>query len=596
MCYHGQVPRVRQPSVRPGPQPVHVAIIKREYKGKLYSYPLLRQSFREDGKVKHRTLANLSALPTDVVELIRAALSGQHLVPLDQVFNIERSYPHGHVAAVLGSMRKLEMGRLLYLVADRQRPLVMAMIAAQILQPQSKLASVGLLQRTGLLLELGVKTKVDQDHLYLAMDELLGCQEMIERQLAEQHLKPGDLCLYDRSSAVYTGRHCELAERGYSRDGKRNSLQVSFGLTCDKEGRPLAVKVDVGSLSDPETVAEELDLLRRRFGLKEVILVGDRGLLTKARIEDLRKLPQVGWITALRAPAIHKLVAEGSLQLSLFDLQNLAEISSPDYPDERLIVCYNPAVAEDRARTRTELLAATEKELAKVSRMVAAGRLVGEDKIGLRAGKVCNRFKMAKHFELEIARASFKYRRQQQSIEREAALDGLYAIRTSLPAEQMEATQVVRSYKKLARVERDFRVLKGPDLEVAPIRHRLAERISAHFLICQLAAYVRWHMERELAPLLFKDESPPTPEDPVAPARRSASAEHKARRKRNHDGLPVRSFRSLLDELATLTKNLVAPVGAGDTRFWQLSQPTPLQERAFQLLGIKLRVAKTPAA
>jgi len=325
------------------------------------------------------------------------------------------------------------------------------------------------------------------------------------------------------------------------------------------------------------------------------VLVGDRGLLTKARIEDLRKLPQVGWITALRAPAIRKLVAEGSLQLSLFDLKNLAQISSPDYPDARIIVCYNPAVAEDRARTRSELLAATEKELDKVVQMVAAGRLLEADKIGLRVGKVCNRFKMAKHFELEIARGSFGYRRQQQSIEAEAALDGLYAIRTSLPAHEMEATQVVRSYKQLARVERDLRVIKGPDLEVVPIRHRLAERISAHFLICQLAAYVRWHMERDLAPLLFKDESPPTTEDPVAPARRSASAEDKARRKRNTEGLPVRSFRSLLDELATLTKNLIALLGAGDARFWQLSQPTPLQERAFQFLGIKLRVAKTPA-
>jgi len=417
MCYHRAVRRVRQASARPGPQPVHVAIIKREYKGKLYSYPLLRQSFREDGKVKHRTLANLSALPSEVVDLIRAALSGQHLVPLEEVFHIERSFPHGHVAAVLGSMRKLGMERLLYLLADRQRPLVLAMIAAQILQPQSKLASVGLLQRTDLLSELGVRNKVDQDDLYLAMDELQDCQEMIERQLAERHLKSGDLCLYDRSSAVYTGRHCELAERGFSRDGKRNSLQVTFGLTCDKEGRPLAVKVDVGSFTDPETVKEELDLLRRRFGLKEVVLVGDRGLLTKARIEDLRKLPKVGWITALRAPAIRKLVAEGSLQLSLFDLQNLAEISSPDYPQERIIVCYNPAVAEDRARTRTELLVATEQELDRVVQMVKAGRLKEADKIGLRVGKVCNRFKVAKHFELEIAPGSFSYRRKQQSID-----------------------------------------------------------------------------------------------------------------------------------------------------------------------------------
>jgi hypothetical protein len=589
------VQRVRQLSVRPGPQPVHVAIIKREYKGKLYSYPLLRQSFREEGKVKHRTLANLSALPPEVVELIRAGLAGQRLAPLEQVFQIQRSFPHGHLAAVLASMRKLEMERLLHPTPERQMHLVMAMIAAQILEPQSKLASVGLLQRTGLLLELGVKTKVDQDDLYLAMDELLLGQEMIERKLAERHLKPGDLCLYDRSSATYSGHHCELAERGYSRDGKRNSLQVTFGLTCDQEGRPLAIKVDAGSLTDPQTVAEELDLLRRRFGLKEVVLVGDRGLLTKARIEDLRKLPKVGWITALRAPAIQKLVAEGSLQLSLFDLQNLAEISSPDYPNERIIVCYNPAVAEDRARTRSELLKATEKELDKVVQMVKAGRLKEADKIGLRVGKVCNRFKVAKHFELEIAEGSFSYRRKQQSIEAEAALDGLYAIRSSVPAEEMEATQVVRSYKQLARVERDFRVIKGPDLEVAPIRHRLVDRVCAHFLICQLAAYVRWHMERDLAPLLFKDESPPLNPDPVAPARRSQSAEDKANRKRNPEGLPVRSFRSLLDELATLTKNLIAPIGTNDARFWQLSQPTPLQERAFQLLGIKLRVAKTSA-
>ena len=587
--------RVRKPQVRPGQQPVHVAIIKREYKGRLYSYALLRQSFRQDGKVKHRTLANLSALPIEVVELIRQGLAGQRLLPFDSLFVIERSLAHGHVAAVLGSMRKLDMEGVLRKLAEKERGLALAMIAARIIRPQSKLASVGFLERSGLLTELGIKAKVDCDDLYGAMDELSGHQELIEGELALRHLKPGDLCLYDRSSAVYQGHCCALAKMGYSRDGKPSSLQVTFGLTCDRQGRPLAVKVDVGSLSDPQTVAQELDLLRRRFGLEEVVLVADRGILTRARIEDIGKLSQLDWITALRAPAIRRLRAQGNLQLSLFDQQNLAQVTSPEYPGERIIVCHNPLMAKDRERTRQELLAATEKELDKVAQMVVAGRLKKEDQIALRVGKVVNRFKVAKHFELEIAPGSFAYRRRSEQIEAEAALDGLYAICTSLADERMEAKEVVRSYKQLAKVEQGFRVIKGPDLEVAPIRHRLEARVSCHFLICQLAAYVRWHMERDLSPLLFRDEQMAGPDDPVAKAQRSSAGELKASRKRNPKGLPVMSFRSLLDELSTLTKNQITPTGAAGASFWQLSQPTPLQERAFELLGLRLPVAKTTA-
>lgn len=586
--------RIRTARTKPGSEPVHVDIIERDYKGTLHKYTLLRQSFREEGKVKHRTLANISFLPDPTIELIRASLKGTAFVPRDEFFRIERSHPHGHVAAVLGSMSKLGLERLLDPLPSTERALAMAMIASQVIRPSSKLASLTTLQDTSLLIELGITTSVDHGDLYETMDWLHQRKEAIERRLCQRHLQPGDLALYDRSSADYPGRQSELTARGYSRDHNRSALQVTFGLICDRDGRPLRISLGAGSVSDPETVNQEIEILMQDYGLSEVVLVGDRGLLTKARTAELKKLPNVGWITALRAPAIRKLVEKGSIQLGLFDLRNLAEITSPDYPDERVVVCYNPTVAQDGACTRQELLEATEKELARVTAMVQSGRLKATAKIALRAGKVCNRFKLAKHFEFEIDEGKFSYRRQEAAIKAEAAMDGLYAIRTSVGAKRMPAEEVVRSYKSLSRVERDFRVIKGPDLEVVPSGHHLSERIEAHFQIKHLAAYVRWHMERDLAPLIFRDENPPVLENPVLPTERSEGAQRKARNKHDVEGAPVRGLRTLLSHMGTLCKNVVALAGTG-VRYYQLTEPTPIQRRALELLGVRLDVARKSA-
>lgn len=562
---------------------------------------LLRESYRDGGKVKSRTLANLSRWPPEKVEALRQALRGGRVaLPLQEAFTIIRTLPHGHVAAVLGTLRRLGLESLLAPRRSRERDLCTAMIVARILEPRSKLATARALgaetRHSSLGEVLGVES-ADEDELYGAMDWLLPRQERIERQLAQRHLPEGSLTLYDLSSTYFEGRHCPLARLGYSRDGKRGTLQIVFGLVTNGSGCPVAVEVFPGDTSDPETVAGQVQKARERFHLRHLVLVGDRGLLTSARIrEDLRPLAGLEWITALRAPAIRKLVEGGALQLGLFDERDLAEITSPDYPGERLIVCRNPLLAEERARKRADLLAATEKELDKV---VAAtrrpkNRLKGQEKIALRVGAVLGRFKMAKHFRLTITDATFQYARDQAGIAREAALDGIYVIRTSVPQEALGSEEAVRAYKRLAAVERAFRSLKSVDLKVRPIHHRDPDRVRAHVLLCMLAYYVEWHMRQALAPMLFDDHDRAAGErrraSVVAPARRSPAAEDKARTKRTEDGLPVHSFQSLLRDLATVAKNRVLPKAAATPAFDMINPPTSVQQRAFDLLRVHLNV------
>jgi transposase len=576
--------------------PVHVATTTRQYKGKVYNTHLLRRTYRDEGKVKHETLGNLSHLPEHTVELIRRSLKGEVLVGAEDRFEIVRSLPHGHVAAVLGTVRRLGLPSVLSAKRTRERDLVIAMIVARVLEPCSKLAtSRGLVEETassslGSTLELG---RVDEEELYRAMDWLISRQGRIENALAEQHLSEGSLVLYDISSAYLEGRHCPLGRLGYSRDGKKGKLQIEFGLLCNAEGCPVAVEVFEGNTADPKTLAPAVEKLRERFGFKRVVLVGDRGLITSARIrEDLKPSQAFDWITALRAPAIAQLLREGSLQLSLFDEKDLVEIESSDYPGERLVVCRNPLLAQERARKRQELLEATEKEL---NRIVEATqrpkrRLRGKDRIGLRVGRVLGRYKMGKHFRLNITEESFTYEREQEQIEQEAMLDGLYVVRTSVPEQMMSKEEVVRSYKQLSRVERAFRCLKGVDLKVRPIYHRLPNRVRAHVLLCMLGYYVEWHMRNALAPLLFEDDDQPGAErlrvSVVAPAQRSPKAQRKATTKQTEQGTPVHSFPSLLRDLGTIVKNTLRPRATSGTSFEMVTTPTATQKKAFELLGV----------
>ena len=563
---------------------MHVAVVPSRQRSGEYSSVLVRQSYREGGKVKHRTLANLSKLPADVVDTVRAMLRGEQLGPLADSFEIVRALPHGNVLAVVGQIRKLGLDKLIAARPRRERELATAMIASRLLQPESKLATVRSWESSTLASELGV-ADADEDELYAAMDWLLEQQPKMEATLARRHLAEGGLVLYDLTSVCLEGDKCELAQRGYSRDGKRGLPQVEFGLITDREGCPVAVDVFAGNTADPNTVAAQVDKLKNRFGIADVVLVGDRGMLTSARIEALKEVGGVGWISALRSTQIAALVRHGHLQLSLFDQRNLAEISSPDFPGERLVVCRNPALAADRARKREELLLATERELDKVVEAGRAGRLQSKDSTGLRVGKIVGRFKVGKHFKLDISETGFSYQRDAEGITTEAALDGLYVIRTSVEEGKLDADQVVRSYKLLAGVERAFKTMKSVDLQVRPVHHRLADRVRAHIFICMLAYYVRWHLERAWAPLLFKDEARPLAEDVVAPARRSDSALAKARTQRLADHTAVHSFRSLLGQLATLTKNTVR-VPSNPATFDKLAQPTDLQTRALQLLGL----------
>lgn len=576
--------------------PVHVATTTRQYKGSVYKTHLLRRTYRDQGKVKHETLGNLSHLPEHTVELIRRSLKGEVLVGAEERFEIVRSLPHGHVAAVLGTLRRLGLPSILSSKRTRERDLVIAMIVARVLEPCSKLAtSRGLVEETassslGATLELG---RVDEEELYGAMDWLLSRQGRIENALAKRHLSEGSLVLYDISCAYLEGSHCPLGKLGYSRDGKKGKLQIEFGLLCNAEGCPVAVEVFEGNTADPKTLAPALEKLRKRFGFDRVVLVGDRGLITSARIrEELKPSQAVDWITALRAPAIAQLLREGSVQLSLFDEKDLVEIEGPAYPGERLVVCRNPLLAQERARKRQELLEATETQLNKIVEATQRPkrRLRGKDRIGLRVGRVLGRYKMGKHFRLNITEESFTYEREQDQIEQEAMLDGLYVIRTSVPEKMMSKEEVVRSYKQLSRVERAFRCLKGIDLKVRPIYHRLPNRVRAHVLLCTLGYYVEWHMRNALAPLLFQDDDQLGAENLrlsiVAPARRSPKAQRKAMTKQTEQGTPVHSFSSLLRDLGTVAKNTLRPRATSDTTFEMVTTPTTTQKKAFDLLGV----------
>jgi hypothetical protein len=563
---------------------------------------LLRESYREGGKVKNRTLANLSHWPRHRVEALKAALKGltPDSVPVSEAFDVLRSLPHGHVAAVLGSLRRIELDVLLARRRSRQRDLCVAMIVERVLHPGSKLALARSLAEQTASSSLGEVlglSKVDEDELYAAMDWLLARQQRIETALAKRHLAEATLVLYDVTSTYFEGRCCPLARIGYSRDGRFDRPQIVFGLLTNAEGCPVATEVFEGNTGDPRTVLSQVRKLRERFGLERVVLVGDRGMITSARIEeDLRPAAGIEWITALRGPAIRKLVEAGSLDVSLFDERDLAEIASPDYPGERLIVCRNPLLAADRKRKREELLCATEKELEKVVAATQRGRnrLRGKDRIGLRVGRVLGRFKVAKHFELTIAEDHFSYRRNPRTIAEETALDGIYVIRTSLTTQLLNAQDTVLSYKRLGQVERAFRSLKSVDLKVRPIYHRLADRVRAHVFLCMLAYHVEWHMRRALAPMLFDDDDKAAAArqrpSPVAKAQRSAKAERKAHTKLTAEGTPVHSFRTLLGDLATLVRNHIQPKDGSAAPFQILTIPTPVQQRAFDLLNVVPRM------
>jgi len=578
---------------------MHVAKIERRHGDRVYRSYLLRRTYREGERVKHETLGNLSHLPEPTLELIRRALRGEALLASDDAFDLVRTRPHGHVAAVLGTIRQLGLERRIHSRPSPQRDAIVAMITARVLAPASKLATArGLGEETAastLGETLGLSA-VSADDLYAALDWLLERQPAIEKRLAKRHLSDGTLVLYDVSSTYFEGRHCPLARLGHSRDGKKGTLQIVFGVLCNAEGCPLAVEVYPGNTGDPTTLSDQIQKLRQRFGLSRVVFVGDRGLLTSARLrEELAPVPGLDWITALRADQLQGLAVEGGpLQRSLFDQTDLAEIHHPDFPGERLIACFNPLLAQERARKREDLLRATQKDLDAL--VEATGRerrpLRGQEQIALRVGKVLGRFKVAKHFRLEITATSFRYARNETSIARETALDGIYVIRTSVPTEALSACDTVRAYKDLARVERAFRSLKTLDLHVRPIYHRLADRVRAHVFLCLLAYYVEWHLRKALAPLLFDEDDPAAAaalrRSIVKPARRSERALAKAASQRTPEGGPVHSFRTLIADLATLAKTTVQPHAAGVPAFDRLTTPTPLQQQVFDRLGVRL--------
>ena len=559
---------------------------------------LLRESYRHGGKVRKRTLANLTQWPPKIVDGLRALIKGGNVALDGDGFEIERSLPHGHVAAVLGVLRGLGLHKIIAPRRCRQRDLVVAMIVARIIDPRSKLATArGLSDETaftslGEVLGLG---EIDENDLYAAMDWLLARQGRIEEALAGRHLHDGTLVLYDLSSSYFEGKTCPLAKRGYSRDGKKGTLQIVYGLLCDVAGRPIAIEVFEGNTGDPATLATQVAKIRDRFGLARVVLVGDRGMITEARIrEDLDGVEGFSWITALRGPAIRGLVEAGHLQPSLFDQMDMAEITSPDYPGQRLIVCRNPLLAQQRRHKREELLEATERELAKIVKATArtSRPLRGADKIGLRVGRVINRYKVGKHFAVRIDDDSLAYARKPQRIAEEAALDGFYVIRTDVPATALDAEQTVRAYKGLAKVERAFRRIKSVDLQIRPIRHRTSDRVRTHVLLCMLAYYVEWHMRDRLAPVLFDDEDPAAGEalraSPVAPAQRSPSAQRKAAAKRTDDDRPVHSFQTVLADLATITKNRIHPNVPGAESFEKITRATSNQQWMLDLLGVRV--------
>ena len=567
--------------------------VDKQGRRKDYSSAYLRRTYRDGGKVKNETVASLSALPDHVIDLIDAGLKGQQLVPAGEAVTITGSLPHGHAAAVHAMAAKLGLPALLGPAGPR-RDLAMALIISRVIRPGSKLSTLTWWADATLGADLGVDG-ASTDDIYAAMDWLAGQQDSVEAGLAARHLStaanPSRQALFDLSSSWMEGRHCPLAARGYSRDGKKGKLQIEYGLLTDPEGRPVAVRVFPGSTGDPGAFTAIADVVRKKFGLQEMVMAGDRGMITSARIAALNQFEDgtarpdpYGWITALRAPAIRKLIADdGPLQLSLFDQQDLAEITSPDFPGERLIACRNPVLAADRARTRDELLAATEKLLAPIIARVQAW-LTGAAEIGIEVGKVISRYKTGKHFAVTITDTTLAVQRRQDQIGAEAALDGFYVLRTPVPAHEMDAAAVVTAYKNLKYVERDFRHIKSDDLDLRPVFHRLEERVRAHVLICMLACYLTWHLRRAWAPLTFTDEQSAAPANPVAPARRSATAQAKASGQCDPAGQPYRSFRGLLEHLATLTRNQVRFAGTRAT-VPMLAEPTSAQREAFRLIG-----------
>jgi hypothetical protein len=577
---------------------MHVARNRRGYvttsgEERVYETILLRRTYRQGAKVRHETLANLSKLPPELVAAIEATLKGQTLVAAGSEFGIVRSLPHGHVAAVAAMARQLGLPRLLG-PACRARDIVVALIISRVVRPKSKLSTLGWWPDTTLGVDLGV-AEASTDEIYAAMDWLTGRQDRIEKKLAAKHLaepvNPGRMALFDLTSSWVTGRCCELAARGYSRDGKKGCEQIEYGVLTDPAGRPVAVRVFPGNTADPDAFTQIVPVIKDKLGIQRLVLVGDRGMITGARIDKLRELNDkpgaaafFDWITALRAPSIAKLARDdGPLQMSLFDTQDLAEIAHPDYPGERLIACRNPALAAERARKRHDLLRATERELAHIAERVGKGTLSGADKIGIAVGKASGKFKVGKHFHLTITDTGFEYHRDQAAIDAETALDGIYVLRTSVDADALDPAAVVDSYKKLANVERDFRIIKSDDLDLRPIHHRLDDRVKAHVLICLLACYLTWHLRKAWAPLTFTDEAPPHRDNPVAPARRSPAAQAKASTKHDAHGNPVGTFRDLLDHLATLTRDRIRYYHT-DIEIDMLTDATPQQRRAFELI------------
>ena len=563
-----------------------MAVTRRHYKGTEYTTTLLRRSYREGGRVKNETVGNLSHLDQWMIDALRAMLAGRRLVDLDEQFEIVRSLPHGHVTAVLGVLRDLDLERLIGRERSRERDLVVAMIVQRLLSACSKLSITRLVAQTTLAEELSLG-EVTEAELLQAMDWLLERQERIEKALARRHLQGEGFVLYDLSSSYLEGRHCELGAVGYSRDGKPGKPQISYGLVCAPEGQPVSIEVHKGNTGDPTTLGPAVERVKERFGIERLVFVGDRGMITEARVKVLKE-QGVGFITALRAPQIQKLTLAPDFQLSLFDEHGLCEVSSPEFPDERLVVCRNPALAAERARKREELLALTEVDLQKVKQMVEGdrGRLkhASAGKIGERAGRVVNKRKMAKHFTLQISDGAFSYQRNHTQIDEEALLDGIYVLRTSEPAKRIGSKAVVRAYKQLKVNERAFKEMKST-LEIRPVHHRLEDRVRAHVFLCMLARYVQFELTRRLAPMLFCEDTPLSPADPVAPAQRSNNAIAKAGSARTTDGRPAHSLEDLLKDLGTLCRNTIR-IGNSPYTFTKLTTPTQLQATAFELAGV----------
>ncbi|HWH42925.1 MAG TPA: IS1634 family transposase [Usitatibacter sp.] len=566
---------------------MHVVTTSRKYKDRVYRTHLLRRSYREGGSVKNETLGNLSHLPDSLIEIIRRSLQGETFVPLDQAFGISLSRPHGHVHAAAQAMQRLGLASVIASKPGRERDLVCAMVAARIVAPHTKLATTRWWHTTTLAEDFGV-VDAGEDDLYAAMDWLLERQDTIQKKLAARHLRKGGLVLYDLSSSYFEGSTCPLAKLGYSRDGRRGLLQVNYGLLTDARGCPVAVSVHEGNVADSQTLMPEVRRLREDFGVEQLVMVGDRGMVSSKAIDELRETHGVGWITALKNASIRALVEQGHLQLGLFDERNLLELTSPDYPGERLVACRNPELAKLRTHKREELLAATEESLQKIKARVDAGKLAGADEIGLRVGKVVNQYKVAKHFELVIGDNTFAFSRKRGAIAAEAALDGLYIIRTSVAAAQMDSADCVRNYKALANVERAFRSLKTIDLKVRPIHHRTADRVRSHIFLCMLAYYVEWHMREAWRELMFADtvQSAKAMRDPVAPAKRSQAARAKAASHTLDDGTPAHSFATLLEELSTVVRNTCrTPNAEADApTFDVLTTPNAKQKRALELI------------